>query len=109
MPLWELFIVCRLYYGNHRVNKLTFRPLWWTAVKLICQLAYFIGFTFYGGNNPKIFDDGTIYLRSDAFNYFLLPLNLVFIYCDFGFLSSIIYEQQILLVYILFQRFTEFN
>ena len=27
--LWAIFLALKLYYGNHPVNKLTFRPLYW--------------------------------------------------------------------------------
>jgi len=40
--LWELFIWLKLYYGDFRVNKLTFHSLKWALALLLSNLINFI-------------------------------------------------------------------
>lgn len=46
MLLWALFIAVRLYYGNFKVNKLTFKPLKWAFLCFLAQAIVFGDVTF---------------------------------------------------------------
>lgn len=41
---WALFIVLKFYYGNFKINKLTFKPFFWASLFFIVNIFYFIAF-----------------------------------------------------------------
>lgn len=57
---WNAFLRVKMFYGNQKINKLTFRPLNWAAFalsfKFIGQILYLIfkpAFIYYHSNCPK--------------------------------------------------------
>ena len=110
--LWELFIWLRLYYGDFRVNKLTFHSLKWALALLFSALISYIVLSLaiiY--DKDLILDNNQLedFYNSWFFRAVSLPSMNIFLFTNSCFLASLIKENFVLLTYILFQKIVAFN
>jgi hypothetical protein len=107
---WALFIVLKFHYGTFKINKLTLRPFFWACLFFIVNIIYFIAFAIVTANwTDSQFQDWHVYMKKPIFILGELPLLLLSQYCYLGFLSTILFEQHVLLVFIVFQKHTDPN
>ena len=110
--LWELFIWLRLYYGDFRVNKLTFHSLKWALALLLSNLINYIVLSLafiYDKDLILANESLEIFYKSWLFRAFILPVTNIFIFTSSCFLASLIKENFVLVAYILFQKIVAFN
>ena len=101
--LWELYIYLRLWYGKYQVNKLTFKPMIWALLAILTMLLYFGSFAIYSRQWTSADFQDYKKMMSDPFViYVLYPLLNLNNYFQMGFLSSIFFEQHVLLIFIVF-------
>jgi hypothetical protein len=87
--LWELFIWLRLYYGNFKVNKLTFHSLKWALALLFSNLCNysFLGIVMY--YNPNLEQNLSEFYSSWVYQLIILPTSAVFLFTLACFLASV--------------------
>ena len=107
--LWAIVLKTKLYYGDFKINKLTFLPLDYTIAGLAIKLCYnFVKYFFVAKQlclevqgNYEIFN-GPLSLL------FTLFMNIDLLMFAF-FIMQQIYERLVLWNFIAFQKKTDFN